>query len=138
MGLVLALAAGLLGYLYFTRQLTPRVWRWVAAAALAFLAARGFKSTPLVAALMAAGSATLLLWERLPRKAGRGKLSLDEARDILGVGPDASADEIRAAHRRIIAQVHPDKGGTAELTRRVNAARDALLDALNRQPPRAS
>ena len=65
-------------------------------------------------------------------------LGLGEARDILGVGVDAGADEIRAAHRRLIAQVHPDKGGTAELTRRVNAARDVLLDALNRTPPRAS
>jgi preprotein translocase subunit Sec63 len=65
-------------------------------------------------------------------------LGLTEARDILGVGADAGADEIRAAHRRLVAQVHPDKGGTAELTRRVNAARDVLLDALNRTPPRAS
>lgn len=51
----------------------------------------------------------------------------DEARAILGVGPDAGADEIRAAHRRLVSALHPDKGGSAELTRRINAARDTLL-----------
>ena len=50
-----------------------------------------------------------------------------EARDILGVSAKADADEIRAAHRRLINGVHPDKGGSAELTRRINAARDVLL-----------
>ena len=50
-----------------------------------------------------------------------------EARAILGVGPDADEDVIRAAHRRLVAGVHPDRGGSAELARRVNAARDALL-----------
>ncbi len=53
-----------------------------------------------------------------------------EARQVLGVARDADADAIRAAHRRLIAQVHPDRGGSAELTRRVNAARDLLLARL--------
>jgi DnaJ homolog subfamily C member 19 len=50
-----------------------------------------------------------------------------EARAVLGVSADADADAIRAAHRRLVAAVHPDKGGSAELTRRINAARDTLL-----------
>ncbi|PKP92362.1 MAG: molecular chaperone DnaJ [Alphaproteobacteria bacterium HGW-Alphaproteobacteria-16] len=50
-----------------------------------------------------------------------------EARAVLGVGRDAGPDEIRAAHRRLIASVHPDRGGSPELTRQVNAARDILL-----------
>ncbi|HEY0621715.1 MAG TPA: J domain-containing protein [Sphingomonas sp.] len=50
-----------------------------------------------------------------------------DARAVLGVGPDAGPEEIRAAHRRLIASVHPDRGGSPELTRQVNAARDALL-----------
>lgn len=50
-----------------------------------------------------------------------------EARRILGVGPGASESEVRDAHRRLILQVHPDRGGTAELARRVNRARDTLL-----------
>ena len=51
----------------------------------------------------------------------------DEARAVLGVGPTADAEAIRAAHRRLVSAVHPDKGGSAELTRRINAARDTLL-----------
>ena len=50
-----------------------------------------------------------------------------EARAVLGVGATADAAAIRAAHRKLIAAVHPDVGGSAELTRRVNAARDVLL-----------
>lgn len=50
-----------------------------------------------------------------------------EARAILGVASTAGPEEIRAAHRRLIASVHPDRGGSPELTRQVNAARDTLL-----------
>jgi DnaJ family protein C protein 19 len=53
-----------------------------------------------------------------------------EARALLGVGEGASLDDIRAAHRRIIARVHPDAGGSAGLATRVNAARDALIEEL--------
>ncbi|MFZ5748433.1 MAG: DnaJ domain-containing protein [Pseudomonadota bacterium] len=53
----------------------------------------------------------------------------EEARAVLGVGPDADADAIRAAHRRLIAAVHPDHGGSPELARQINAARDLLLKA---------
>ena len=49
------------------------------------------------------------------------------ARAVLGVASDAGETEIRAAHRRLINAVHPDKGGSAELARRINAARDELL-----------
>ncbi|AJP73879.1 DnaJ domain-containing protein [Sphingomonas hengshuiensis] len=55
----------------------------------------------------------------------------DEARAILGVGADADADAIRAAHRRLVLALHPDKGGSVELTRRINAARDLLLRVRN-------
>jgi DnaJ family protein C protein 19 len=49
---------------------------------------------------------------------------------VLGVGPDADEATIRAAHRRLVGAVHPDRGGSADLTRRVNAARDVLLGRL--------
>ena len=61
-----------------------------------------------------------------------------EARRLLGVGERATLQEIREAHRRLIARVHPDAGGSAELATRVNAARDALVAELNRRTPRAS
>lgn len=57
----------------------------------------------------------------------RPRMPEDEARAILGVGADADAEAIRAAHRRLVSAVHPDRGGSVELTRRINAARDTLL-----------
>ena len=56
-----------------------------------------------------------------------------EARALLGVGENASAEDIRAAHRRLIAKVHPDAGGSSGLAIRVNAARDALIAELSRR-----
>jgi len=50
-----------------------------------------------------------------------------KARALLGLAPDADAKAIRAAHRRLIASVHPDKGGTEALAAQINAARDLLL-----------
>ena len=50
-----------------------------------------------------------------------------EARAVLGVSRQADADAIRAAHRRLLADAHPDRGGSADAARRINAARDLLL-----------
>ncbi|KTF69903.1 J domain-containing protein [Sphingomonas sp. HT-1] len=55
------------------------------------------------------------------------RLGEGEARAILGIDAAAGPDEIRAAHRRLVAAVHPDRGGSTELTRRINLARDTLL-----------
>jgi curved DNA-binding protein CbpA len=54
-------------------------------------------------------------------------MSLKEARDILGLGVDATPADIRHAHRRLMQQAHPDKGGTTGLAAQLNAARDRLL-----------
>ena len=67
------------------------------------------------------------LWLR-PKRAPADRALMD-ARAVLGVGLRADADAIRAAHRRRVAEVHPDRGGSAELTRRLNAARDLLLQS---------
>jgi len=57
-------------------------------------------------------------------------MKADEARRILDLPIGADAATIRAAHRRLVARVHPDQGGSAELAARVNAARDILLAEL--------
>jgi len=75
----------------------------------------------LIAALLV-GAIVLLL-----RRPARIVMDEGEAREVLGVAADTDADTIRAAHRRLIAAVHPDRGGSPDLARRINAARDALL-----------
>ncbi len=50
-----------------------------------------------------------------------------EAASVLGVADDADADAIRAAHKKLIAQIHPDKGGTDYLAAKINEARDVML-----------
>lgn len=69
--------------------------------------------------------AILWLWWR--GREARPSMTIEEARLLLGVQPGADAESIRAAHRRIIARVHPDAGGSEELARKINAARDLLL-----------
>lgn len=49
------------------------------------------------------------------------------ARKLLGIEAGASRDEVIAAHRRMTALVHPDRGGTTAAMQEANAARDLLL-----------
>lgn len=53
------------------------------------------------------------------------------ARALLGVSARASRTEIIEAHKRLVAMVHPDRGGTGEQVHEANAARDLLLARLN-------
>lgn len=56
-----------------------------------------------------------------------GEMSRKEAYEILGVAPGASREEILEAWRRLIKRVHPDSGGSAFLTEKLNAAKEVLL-----------
>ncbi|MFN3537518.1 MAG: J domain-containing protein [Brevundimonas sp.] len=54
-------------------------------------------------------------------------MSAKDARDTLGVGADATVEQINTAWKRQMARAHPDQGGTEGLASRLNAARDRLL-----------
>lgn len=58
---------------------------------------------------------------------GQGPMTAAEALDLLGLPDDATDDDIREAHRRMMQKHHPDRGGTAEMAAKLNQARDVLL-----------
>jgi hypothetical protein len=128
---------------------------------LAWLAALGGLSLMLLLVLtgregIAIGAGVLfgpLIWERWraahpelrfgPRPApppgasspppGAGSMSRDEAYQVLGLAPGASAAAIRAAHRRLMRTAHPDVGGSDWIAARLNQARDTLLGSTRRR-----
>lgn len=55
------------------------------------------------------------------------KMSKREAALILGVRESASPERIKEAHRRILLLNHPDRGGSAFISAKVNEAKDLLL-----------
>lgn len=60
--------------------------------------------------------------------AARSDMTVEEAYAVLGLAPGADAEAVKAAHHRLMKQLHPDHGGTDYLAAKLNRARDILLN----------
>jgi len=138
--LIYLLAGGVvLILLAWMRQSGPRLrrreWRLLAGAvslaafaSSAFAAIRGGWSPAVILFLLGAWIASVTRESPgEPKPQPEPTMADHEARQLLGVGPNADRKEILEAYARLIKLAHPDKGGTDGLAAQINAARDRLL-----------
>lgn len=62
-----------------------------------------------------------------PSSPPSGSMSRGEALQVLDLAEDASPEQIREAHRRLMLANHPDRGGSTFLAAQINRAKDVLL-----------
>lgn len=114
--------------------LKRREWRFLsggfaimAFAGAAYVGLKGSWGSAIVLVVLGLGFAVSTRRTGVPPRRASGAMSEAEARSILGVGAQASPEDIQAAYNRLMRLAHPDKGGTDGLAAQLNAARDKLI-----------
>ncbi|MEP7350288.1 MAG: molecular chaperone DnaJ [Sphingorhabdus sp.] len=129
MGLVLVLLAGLIGWAVWSGKLRmQQVLPVVLGIGGIALTLRGNTLIGIGAVAVAATWYRGLSW----RLFGLGskqtdQYAIDKARFLLGTSAQDDAERIRARHRQLISENHPDRGGSDERASELNKARDLLL-----------
>src|SRR5204862_6895289 len=124
-------AAGLAFFIWLGRGkpiLKRREWRFTSAAfalaaftGAAFVGLRGAWWEAVV--LIVLGLSLAYTARRSPTAGSpprSGRMGLNEARSILGVGEEATPEEIQTAYTRLMRMALPDKGGTSGLAAQLN------------------
>lgn len=85
------------------------------------------KYLPFVSGLYKQGAQASQQRQQSPPPRGRQSMSNEEAMEILGLKPGYNSEDVKAAHRRLMQKVHPDRGGSDYLAAQLNRAKDTLL-----------
>ena len=112
------------------RQFTKQAVGYALCAAGAFFALKGL--LVIAVPLFGVGAGILgfqSLFSQKPASASSPQTIMpkDEALAVLGLNPNATVEDIRAAHKSLLRGLHPDTGGSNYLAAKINAARDVLL-----------
>ena len=136
MPILVGFVVALIGWALWTRRLTvAQLPPLVLAVAGAGLVLKGQFLIGIAALAIAGTWYRGLRWRLFGTGAKQSRqYDIDQARWLLGVSVHDDASRIRECHRKLIADNHPDKGGSQERAKELNKARDLLLHEIESNP----